>query len=1368
MREIEPQEGDHSPLPMWRRAALTGILLALLAVMPALAVTPPAADDPLDERAFRDPALYISHVYTPADELPALLATTRLSQLTALGVAGEHGFVDRRTGAWGTLLLSAPLVPGSGNGLTWADVGSAAPATADQLEAAALAEFESYLATNVTYLGIPLAELGTRSVTAVSDGQVVQIHVGQQVDGVPVRNAFLSAVINHGNLVLLGSRNWGPVDAGTSPAISAADARAAAESHAGQAATGVWRQRLELVPLAAGDDPSAVTIGEGLDHRLVWAIGLEIAGHNGRWEALVNAASGDLVAFSDTNHYVKGVRGGVFPVSNDGFGPEGTEQPGYPMPFADVLLDSGETVITDSGGDLACAAEGSSMTTNLSGRYTAINDNCGAIVESAADPDDLDLEFGPGTDCAVPAGHSAGDTHSARTGFYEVNRIQEIARGWLPNNAWLQGQLTANMNIDDDCNAFWDGSTINFYTSGGGCRNTGEIAAVFDHEWGHGMDDNDANPAISAPGEAYADVAAILRLNTSCIGRGFDAADAPCGGNGDPCTVCSGVREVDWAKRQSGQPHDLDWVNSPTFVGRGGCVGGIFIPTQQGPCGQGTHCEGSMASEAVWDLVKRDLPAFSGAGFTIDDATAVEMAHRAFYLAGGALGNWYNCNPASTPGNYGDGCNADGAYLNFLAVDDDNGDLTDGTPHMPAIHAAFDRHQIACDQPLPTAGASCTRPTAAPNVTITPGFKSAELSWDPVPGASEYWIFRSDGALACTFGKAKAGETAATSFTDSGLAHDLPYAYQVMAVGSSDSCVGPASPCATVTAGAGAALAFSGEPSLASTSGGDADPFVDNCETAEVGFTVANTGTSGLSNVRVAHVEPLSHPGITITSTPTFASSLASCGEAAGSFEFLASGLAFNDEVSFRVDVTADELGGDVVSTIATLIAAESDFTPVASRTWSFDGDLEGWQVVSGTFSHNPGLGGGGSLGYLESSAFQDEQCDQVVSPVLRLTATSTLSLDNQFAIEPGDDAGVSGWFDRANLGLRDLATGDRETVVPDGGRPYTASGPNGVCATQGQPGWAGAGLLFEESSWSAGALNPAGSWTGRVARLDVAYGTDPLISGAGFQFDEVTLTDFEEQTADAQPDVCPATPEPCTDAVGDGDDAVEYRRGWHRRTHVSASGGTYHRRTGSGNAQPTARLVFDGDEVTYHYVKSDIGGTADVYIDGAFVETVSYGPGGSGEENPTFGHSRTYGGLGPGSHEIVIEHRSGAIYVDGFGLVCESAGADASAAAYASDTETHQASPLEGLVVDRTVEVDALTRHVSVVVEGSTVALTVELLAPDGGLLATGDELLAGSPLSGLDHGGSLTSGTHTVRVYSVPGAGDLGISVATTREVE
>ncbi|MGH6961643.1 MAG: hypothetical protein ACREE7_14265, partial [Dongiaceae bacterium] len=551
-------------------------------------------------------------------------------------------------------------------------------------------------------LGIAPAELGRRTATAHGGGQIVQINVRRQFSGVPVRDSFLAAVLNGGNLVLFGLRNWGVVDVAPTPAVTRAAAVAAAEAHAGQSfSAGYWSEpHLEIVPTAAGRDATALPIGGGLRHRLVWAMGPNFAADHGSWEALVDAHSGEVLAFRDTNQYLKNVRGGAFPVSNDGAPPDGVEQPGEPMPWADVRDAANSLFFTDGAGDLVCAAQGSSIRTQLSGRFVRINDNCGAINETAADPGDLDLGSGPGTDCTVPPGHSAGDTHASRTGFYEVNRIIEQAKGWLPDNEWLNAQITANMNINNTCNAFWNGSTINFYRSGGGCRNTGEIAAVFDHEWGHGMDNNDANPSISAPGEVYADVAAILRLNTSCIGRGFRATT--CGGNGDACTVCTGVREVDWMLRASGKPHNLDWNQEdpldPNGM-RGGCritaAGGQANGT--GPCNNGTHCEGSMASEVIWDLLKRDLPCHGagwdittgqctgGASPSIDDNTALEMVVRYYYVGGGLLGNWYNCNPVGPAGSYGDGCNADGAYLNFLALDDDNGDLTDGTPRMQAI-----------------------------------------------------------------------------------------------------------------------------------------------------------------------------------------------------------------------------------------------------------------------------------------------------------------------------------------------------------------------------------------------------------------------------------------------------------------------------------------------------------------------------------------------------------------------------------------------------------------------------------------------------------------------------------------------------------
>ena len=119
-----------------------------------------------------------------------------------------------------------------------------------------------------------------------------------------------------------------------------------------------------------------------------------------------------------------------------------------------------------------------------------------------------------------------------------------MGRSHLPSNTWLKNQLTSNMNKKSTCNAYWNGS-VNFYRSGGECANTGEIAGVFDHEWGHGMDANDATPGIASPsGEGIADIYTALRLNDSCIGRNFRST--VCTGNDDPCDTCtvSIVKEI--------------------------------------------------------------------------------------------------------------------------------------------------------------------------------------------------------------------------------------------------------------------------------------------------------------------------------------------------------------------------------------------------------------------------------------------------------------------------------------------------------------------------------------------------------------------------------------------------------------------------------------------------------------------------------------------------------------------------------------------------------------------------------------------------------------------------------------------------------
>jgi hypothetical protein len=217
----------------------------------------------------------------------------------------------------------------------------------------------------------------------------------------------------------------------------------------------------------------------------------------------------------------------------------------------------------------------------------------------------------------------------------------------------------------------------------------------------------------------------------------------------------------------------------------------------------------------------------------------------------------------------------------------------------------------------------------------------------------------------------------------------------------------------------------------------------------QVGLNVANTGSGAQTNVRIAAVQPLSHPGMQVLSLGTPTASLASCANVQKTFTIRAVDLLPDAVVRLRVDVTSDELFPGVRSQVVQFANTEGNNNFVATRTFDFEAGAEGWSVVTGTFNRTnvaPGGAGGPNTFYFQSSSFLGDQCDEVQSPVVSLTATSTLSLQNNYDIEIFS---AGSWYDRANVGRVNPGTGVRTVVAPDGGRPYNASGPGGVCGLE-------------------------------------------------------------------------------------------------------------------------------------------------------------------------------------------------------------------------------------------------------------------------------------------------------------------------------
>ncbi|RMG47334.1 MAG: hypothetical protein D6718_03835 [Acidobacteria bacterium] len=606
----------------------------------------------------------------------------------------------------------------------------------------------------------------------------------QMAGGVPVDGARFVFEVVEGNLVSFGTSRWAPLTIDPTPRLDEAAARAALARYLDldpdDPVLSGAEASLHIVPI----DPRRASAlpwngprGKGYGHVLVWRLRFRVPGEPATWVGEIDAHTGEPFAFWDDTHY-DAIRGGVFPITNDGdCANDGCETAGFPMPFADYSVDGTAAGYSGDHGQYTCTELGAPVETTLNGQYVRVHDNCGAISEQTTCDLTLDLGTSPGTNCNVASGASSGNTRAARTSFYHLNVVKQKARFYLPDNTWLQGKLTDNVNIANTCNAYWNGS-VNFYREGGGCRNTGEIQGVVVHEWGHGLDSNDGG-GMDNPSEAYADVVAIFESRESCIGRGF-YINGTCSGYGDPCLECTGIREMDWDKRQSHTPA------TPAGFTANNCGGG------GGPCGKEVHCESYVPSEAIWDLATRDLPA-SG----LDPDTSWQIAEKLWYMSrDGSGGNVENC---SLPDS--DGCGVDNWFHKLRVADDDDGNLDNGTPHAAAIFAAFDRHGIACgtaSDPSNQNHSSCPS-LSAPTLNARGVSEAVELTWDEVPNAAEYIIYRND--VGCERGQVPIARVSAPAgrYLDEGLINDFPVYYRIQARGSNPACDGPVSNCVEAT-----------------------------------------------------------------------------------------------------------------------------------------------------------------------------------------------------------------------------------------------------------------------------------------------------------------------------------------------------------------------------------------------------------------------------------------------------------------------------------------------------------------------------------------------------------------------------------------
>jgi hypothetical protein len=221
----------------------------------------------------------------------------------------------------------------------------------------------------------------------------------------------------------------------------------------------------------------------------------------------------------------------------------------------------------------------------------------------------------------------------------------------IPNDR----NFPVNVNIASTCNAFYDGASINFYRSGGGCANTGFGTVVY-HEYGHHVIDVGGS-GQDQYGEGMADTIGMLITDDPITGYGFS----------NNCDA--GIRTAD--------------------------------NTIQYPCSGEVHACGRLISGCVWS--------------TRNALFATDPVHYRDILDHLTIN--------SIPMHQGGTIDPTIAIV-FVTLDDDNGDISDGSPHYAEISAGFGAHNMPPPPLLPITFAypsgrpAVLSPTGGPAFTV--------------------------------------------------------------------------------------------------------------------------------------------------------------------------------------------------------------------------------------------------------------------------------------------------------------------------------------------------------------------------------------------------------------------------------------------------------------------------------------------------------------------------------------------------------------------------------------------------------------------------------------------------------------------------
>ena len=571
------------------------------------------------------------------------------------------------TGTWDAAWDAATGVPRRIWGSGIEAPGSVANATTAETFA------RQMLASHLDLLA-PGAELADFALVANSrNGDIRAVGFAQRAGGHPVVGGQVSFLFKSDRLFVIGSEAFPHVAVKVQkPALASSAARVQAEASLRSAvalpdAPIAANAEVVILPLI-GDD---AVLGYRAVSRLI--VDGEAAG---RYTGYVDLASGEVVAVEQRNLYATGT---VQYRGIDRY--PGRGRINVAAARAHVSIN-GVAATTSPLGAVTWSPDAPAVV------QTSVEGDVVKVVNKAAGglPATAQYTLNPGEQLIWDAsGDEANDAQLAA--YLDINIAKEYVRAEFDRDlAALDEQLVVNVNIDQGCNAFFDGTTLNFFRRSMRCENTARLQDVVFHEFGHRVHTAEIIRGVGAfdggMSEGAADFLAATITGDSGVGRGFDFTNAP-------------LRELDPVGSEWMWPQDIGEIHHTGLIS-----GGIF-----------------------WDL-RKDLIASLG------DTAGRALVNKLFI---GALRYAVDI-PSS--------------LVAALAADDDDGNLANGTPHEAAIRTAFANHGLRAVSGSVIAPGHLDTTAQSAGIVVQIAGGSERAASDQVIGATLSWQATPSGRLA--------------------------------------------------------------------------------------------------------------------------------------------------------------------------------------------------------------------------------------------------------------------------------------------------------------------------------------------------------------------------------------------------------------------------------------------------------------------------------------------------------------------------------------------------------------------------------------------------------------------------------------------